>query len=172
MIESSSTLYKLIILYMLNKVSFPLTNTQISEFILDAGYTNYFNLQHAISEMSDSNLVTTETIRNTTYYRMTEEGQETLDFFGKEISEDIRSEIDAYLKTNAYELRNEASTLADYYKTTSQEYEAHCQVKERTGKLIEIVLTVPTEDAAKSICNNWPEKSREIYAYLMQVLLQ
>ena len=39
------TLYKLIILYMLNKVDFPLTTSQISEFILDEGYTSYFKLQ-------------------------------------------------------------------------------------------------------------------------------
>ena len=38
-------LYKLMVLYMLNKVDFPLTNSQISEFILDKGYTNYFTLQ-------------------------------------------------------------------------------------------------------------------------------
>ena len=36
------TLYKLIILYMLNKVDFPLTTSQISEFVLDEGYTTYF----------------------------------------------------------------------------------------------------------------------------------
>ena len=33
------TLYKLIILYMLEKVDFPLTNAQISGFVLDKGYT-------------------------------------------------------------------------------------------------------------------------------------
>ena len=47
----SFTLYKLIILYMLNEVDFPLTNSQISEFILDEGYTNYFKLQLALSEL-------------------------------------------------------------------------------------------------------------------------
>ena len=31
------TLYKLIVLYMLEKLDFPLTNGQISEFILDKG---------------------------------------------------------------------------------------------------------------------------------------
>ena len=36
------TLYKLIVLFMLQKVDFPLTNAQISGFILDKGYTNYF----------------------------------------------------------------------------------------------------------------------------------
>mgnify|MGYP000709529207 CR=1 FL=1 len=37
-------LYKLIILYMLDKVDFPLTNSQISEFILNEGYTTYFKI--------------------------------------------------------------------------------------------------------------------------------
>ena len=48
------TLYKLIVLYMLEKLDFPLTNGQISEFILDKGYTTYFTLQQALSEMVES----------------------------------------------------------------------------------------------------------------------
>ena len=52
----SFKLYKLIILYMLNKVDFPLTNSQISEFILDQGYTTYFKLQQALSELLSSGL--------------------------------------------------------------------------------------------------------------------
>ena len=69
------TLYKLIILYMLRKVNFPLTNAQISDFILGQEYTSYFHLQQAISEMLEADLVTAEVIRNTSYYRMTEEGK-------------------------------------------------------------------------------------------------
>ena len=45
------TLYKLIILYILDKVDFPLTNAQVSDFILEKEYTNYFNIQQAISEL-------------------------------------------------------------------------------------------------------------------------
>ena len=47
----SFKLYKLIVLYMLDKVDFPLTNSQVSEFILDEGYTTYFKLQQSISEL-------------------------------------------------------------------------------------------------------------------------
>ncbi|HIR76314.1 MAG TPA: DUF4364 family protein, partial [Candidatus Choladousia intestinipullorum] len=57
------TLYKLIILYMLQKVDFPLTNSQISEFILDRGYTTYFTLQSVISELIESEMIHQETIR-------------------------------------------------------------------------------------------------------------
>ena len=45
MIESTYSLYKLIILYMLKKVKFPLTNAQISDFMLGREYTSYFHLQ-------------------------------------------------------------------------------------------------------------------------------
>ena len=38
----STTLYKLMILYMLSKVNFPLSNTQLSSFMLDKQYTDYF----------------------------------------------------------------------------------------------------------------------------------
>ena len=49
--QDTLMLYKLMVLYMLNKVDFPLTNSQISEFILDREYTNYFHLQQALSEL-------------------------------------------------------------------------------------------------------------------------
>ena len=39
--QEQLTLYKLMILYLIEKVDFPLSNSQISEFILDKGYTNY-----------------------------------------------------------------------------------------------------------------------------------
>ena len=60
----SFALYKLIILYMLKKVDFPLTTAQISEFILDKGYTSFFKLQETLSEMLESNLVKTEETHN------------------------------------------------------------------------------------------------------------
>ena len=63
MIESSFTLYKLIILYMLQNVNFPLSNTQISDFILEKEYTNYFHLQEALSELQDTKLIEIEKVR-------------------------------------------------------------------------------------------------------------
>ena len=55
------TLYKLIVLYMLERVDFPLTTSQISDFILDKGYTSYFKLQEILSELTESDLLKVET---------------------------------------------------------------------------------------------------------------
>ena len=72
MSEESLTLYKLMILFMLDNLDFPLTNSQLSEFFVNHGYTSYFHLQQAISELVESEFVRTETIRNTTNYHLME----------------------------------------------------------------------------------------------------
>ena len=158
MIESSFTLYKLIILYMLQNVNFPLSNTQISDFILEKEYTNYFHLQEALSELQDTKLIEIE------------EGSKTLSFFENEISPEIREEIDRYMKEHSYELRKKASVVADYYKTAGDDYEVRCQARERKTTIFEIVVTVPSEEAAKKICSNWENRSQKIYASIMNEL--
>lgn len=168
----SLTLYKLIILYMLNKVNFPLTNNQISGFFLDKQYTTYFTLQQAISGLLESNFISIETIRNSSYYHITSEGDEILGFFGNKIPPAIIDDIDLFLIENKYELRNEVGTVADYYKSTNQDYIVHCQVKEGKTTLIELNLSVPTKEQASYMCNNWRDTSQEIYANIMKSLMK
>lgn len=164
------TLYKLIVLYMLNRVDFPLTRTQISDFILEREYTNFLTLQQVIGELIDAGLVSAETIRNRTQLILTGDGTQTLAFFENQISGTIKAEIDDYLRDNEIALRNETSILADYYKSTSGEYEAHLVAKDKGIHLIDITLSVPLEETAASICDNWQKKNQEIYQYLVREL--
>ena len=165
------TLYKLILLYMLDKVSFPMSNGQLSEFMLDKEYTDYFTVQTALSELVEASFLHLKTVRNTSLYSITDEGERTLEFFGKKISSQIRDEIDEDLKEPKYELRNEISVPADYYPTGNGEYAARCRVLEKGSAIIDLTLTVPTKEQAESICAHWGTRSQQLYAYLMQNLL-
>lgn len=167
----SITLYKLIILYMLNKVKFPLTNAQLSRFFLDNDYTDYFTLQKVLSELTESHLISIETIRNTSYYHITSDGGETLGFFVNRIPGAIMDDMDSFLMKNKYELRNEVGTIADYYKSTNQDYIVHCQVKEGKSTLIELNVSVPTKEDASAMCSKWKDSSQEIYAFVMKSLM-
>ena len=165
------TLYKLIILYMLNRVDFPLTKAQIGDFILEREYTNFLTLQQAIGELIDAGFVTAKSIRNRTHLILTEDGKQTLSFFGNQISDSIKKDIDEYFRNHELEMRNEVSILADYYKSTSGEYEAHLIAKDKGINLIDLTMSVPLEETAISICDNWQKKNQEIYAWLMANLL-
>lgn len=165
------TLYKLIILYMLEKVNFPLTNGQISEFVLEKGYTTYFTLQQAISEMVSTGFIREESTHNRTLYHLTEEGSETIQFFKSNISPAIRSDIDTFISEKAYELKNEVSVKADYYPNKSNEYSVRCQILEGNASLLDLTISVPTEAEAISVANNWSQKHQEVYAQIMATLL-
>lgn len=169
--ENALKLYKLIILYMLNRVDFPLTTSQISEFILDEGYTNYFKLQQTIGELAEEGFIREESTHNRTFYHLTEEGEETIHFFKNDISPAIRKDIEQFLRKKQYELKNEVSIKADYYPHSGNEYCVHCQVLERGAALIDLTITVPTEAEARTAANNWSGKNQEIYALIMKNLL-
>ena len=170
MTQEPLTLYKLIILYMLDRVTFPLTKAQVSDFILEKEYTNFLTLQQATAELIDAELITASTSRNRTYLEITAEGRETLSFFRSRINNSIRKDIDFFLNEHELEMRNEVSIQADYYKATSGEYEAHLQAKEKGVTVIELTLSVPDEDTASAICANWQKKNQDIYQYLIRQL--
>ena len=75
------TMYRVMILYMLNLVEYPLTNTQITNFVLEKEYTNYFTVQEAITSLLQTDLITAESTHNNTRYHLTDYGRQTLDFF-------------------------------------------------------------------------------------------
>lgn len=172
MLSEPMTLYKLMILYMLKQVNFPLTNAQLTDFFLEHEYTSYFTLQQALGELAEANLIRTESTHNTTRYEINHEGEETLEFFGKNISPAIMEDIDQYLKKNRFRMRNEVGNVADYYKSTNQDYIVHCEVREGKSTLIELNLSVPDRDQAELMCSHWKERSQEVYAFVMKQLMR
>ncbi len=171
MFSESITLYKLMVLYMLKKVNFPLSNAQMSDFFLNKEYTNYFTFQQVLNELLESNLIRVETIRNTSRYEMTKEGEEVLYYFGNKISEAIVEDMNQFLKDNKFKLRNETGIVSDYYKSTEHDYVVHCEVREGKSVLLEVNVTVPGEEQASVMCDNWKNHSQEIYAYIMKNLM-
>ena len=87
------------------------------------------------------------------------------------ISDAIKADIDEYLLENAFEMRNESCTRADYVRTETREYAVRCYVQEGKEKLIDLTFNVPTEEEAERVCARWPSKSQEIYMYIMEKLL-
>ncbi len=163
-------LYKLIILYMLDRIDeYTLTNSRITSFILDKGYTNLFNIHESLSELIDEGFISVSTIRNTQHYKITNLGEEALLYFENRISNPIKQEILDYFKQEKINLKNESEIYADFYYD-NQEYTVQCVIKERRETLIDLKLNVPSKALARSICDNWRAKSTEVYQYLINEL--
>ena len=145
------TVYKLIVLYMLQNTENTLTNSQISEFILDREYTNYFHLQQAISELVEAELITMDTRSN--------------------VSPEIKQEVREYLKSTGFKAQERIVTPADYYITKQGTYSVRCQLIEKGNSLIDLNIAAPNLEAAQSICKKWSTHYQEIYGKIMEELL-
>lgn len=172
MLSDPITLYKLMTLYMLERVNFPLTNAQLTDFFLEHEYTTYFTLQQALNELLEAGLIRMESLHNSSRYEITKEGADTLSFFGSNISSGIVDDIDAYLKENKFRLRNEVGVVSDFYKSTGQDYVVHCEVREGKTSLINLDVAVPDKEQAEIMCSHWKDRSQEIYSYVMKTLMK
>ena len=170
MVQDPLMLYKLIVLYMLDRVNFPMTGAQISDFMLEKEYTNFLTLQTVIGELTAAGMISSQSIRNRTHLSITTEGKETLRFFENRIGDAIKTDVKTYFQEKEFDLRNEVSVLADYYKATSGEFEARLVAKDRGISLIDLTLSVPTREMAENVCDNWQKKNQEIYQYVTKAL--
>ena len=165
------TLTKLIVLYMLDKVDFPITKAQIQDFILEKEYANYFSLTQAIFELTEDGFVESSSTHSTTFLALTDKGRDTLTFFQNRISEGIRNDINAFFEENRMEITNRVSVMTNYYRTSSGDYVADLSAREKSEDLINIRINMPTEESARAMCENWREKSSDIYSFILENLL-
>ena len=164
-------LYKLMILYILDRIDFPMTDSQLTDFFIGKNYTDYFTLHETINDLSEDGFISKEVIRNKTLYHITAAGGEALSFFFKDISPAARADIDDYLSAQRYQLKEEQSTPADYYEIKHSEYLAECKMLDRDSVLLNVQITVSNESEAERICNNWKDNSTDIYTYIVTKLL-
>lgn len=166
-----STLYKLMILYILNESEFPLTNSQVCEFLLEKGYTTYFTTQATISDLIEAQFISVKQKNNNSYYQLTTSGKETLEAFSSSISDGIKADVQAFLEDKHYMLRQSNEITATYLPKKNQEYEVDLTLKDGKEPLIRLQLSVSSELQAELICDHWSKKSTDIYNYLLNTLL-
>lgn len=179
MLSDPMTLYKLMVLYLLKHVSYPLTEDRLSEFFIAGNYTDYFRLKEILSQLTESAMIRKNAAATATHYTITPEGEEAFSYFGKRLPSEITEEMDRFLRENRVSIRNEVSINADYFPAadagsgavSGQDFTVVCEINEGRSRLLTLSFTVPDEEQAKYMCSKWKERSQEIYAYLIRQLM-
>ena len=156
---------------MLKRCQVPLSKSQIYDFILEKEYTNFLTLQEVFSELASSGLITEKTMANRTYLELTEDGAKTLEFFGNRVNPAVRDQIDEYLKANNMKLINETSIRGDYRKVADHEYEVRMIATDGNQVLMDLTMSVPTEETAQSMLDKWQNRNQDIYSFLVKELM-
>ena len=163
---------KLLLLYLIDRMDIPLSNSQISEFALAEDYMDYFALQQNLAEMTKSGFLDNFQDNNTTRYTILDKGAETLGFFEKRIPPEVRGKINKYVLDNRKTIKKDYEITANYfYDHTNNEYIVKCGVYEDENMLMELNISVVSKEQAKTICGNWKENVKTLYGDILMALM-
>ncbi len=164
------TVNKLIVLYLLSQVNMPLSLSQMTQIILERGYTDYFSLQQYLTELEKSMFITVSKQHNTSYYKICEKGLEALNFFSSRIPDFICKELDLFIEKNWRKFKSELDIHAEYTPGKTNEYMVHCTITENKSTLINLDINVGSKKQAIDLCNKWKANASSLYGDILQLL--
>ena len=172
MYENSAELAenKLLVLYVMESLKQPVTNTQLTEIILENNFINYFTLQQYISELISSDFLRYKKVNDKNLIYITEKGSSTLSFFSDRISSIKKKIIDDYLLSIKDYIKKELTIHSDYTLGKDNSFLVDLQALENDNLLISLKVSVPTKNQALSLCNRWKDNPSDIYNKIMNSL--
>ncbi|MBD7913694.1 DUF4364 family protein [Clostridium sp. Sa3CUN1] len=172
MYENSAELAenKLLVLYVMDSLKHPITNTQLTEIILENNFINYFTLQQYISELISSDFLRYEKVNDKNLVHITEKGTNTLSLFSDRISTIKKKIIDDYLHSMLESIKKELTIHSDYTIGKDNSFIVDLQALENDNLLISLKVSVPTKKQATSLSNRWKDNPSDIYNKIMNSL--
>ncbi len=162
---------KIKILYIINQFSVPLTNQQLTDFILEHDIMNYFDLQQYLTDLVESSMLEYSHSEGDQYYIITVSGKNTLELFSDRVSRNLRRTINDSIDSKKKSFVIKTNIEADYTKEDENDYMVHLSVKEGIYTLMDIKVNVVSNKHAKQICENWNKRAQHLYGDILNKLV-
>ncbi|MDN5352264.1 MAG: hypothetical protein PWQ12_1184 [Clostridiales bacterium] len=162
---------KIKILYIINQFSIPLTNQQLTDFVLKHDIMNYFLLQQYLTDLVDTSMLEYSASEDENYYIITESGKSTLELFSDRVSQSLRRTINDSIDALKKSFVIKTNITADYSKEDDNDYMVHLSVKEGIYTLMDIKVNVMSNKHAKAICDNWEKRAQYLYGDILNKLV-
>lgn len=161
---------KALILYVLNKVSEPISNDSLLKLLVSIDNMNYFYFQQFLLDLLENKYILSYKKDNETIYELTKEGKKALELVKDLIPGITKFKVDNNFKEKLGEIQNEISITADFIPQSEHEYNVECKIVENNQILFKIEVFAGSQDQAKKIIDNWKQNAEEIYPKLLDII--
>ena len=161
---------KALILYVLDKIGKPISNTALLKLITTINNMNYFYFQQFLLDLIETKYVIEYNKGKETIYELTSEGKQALELVKDSIPGYLKFKADHNFKENLRKIENELSVTADFTPNNEQDYTVKCQLTENNKTIFEIQTFATSREQAKTIVDNWMHNADLIYPKILEVL--
>lgn len=162
---------KLLLLYIIKFSPNRFTKEELTEFILDKNYMNYFFIQQYIGELLENQFI--EISHDGDYkYVLLSKGETTLNYFENKISDSIKEELDKTFRIQESITKKSAQVIGEYYqKENNDQYIVSLKLVENEETLFSLYFEVPSQEQSQIICANWKENTETIYQNIINMFI-
>lgn len=154
---------KLLLLYIFERLNIPLSNSHITQIILENNLIDYFSLQQYLSELVQSGFVKDTREDKRHMLTITPGGMDVLKFFTNRIPEIKREVIDEYLAKQMVSIKKDLEIIAEYEPYGSNMFMTSLKLKDGENTLIDLHLPAPSNSEARRLCGLWKDNYQEFY---------
>jgi predicted transcriptional regulator len=162
---------KLTILYAIKGTQHRVTNSEITDFIIQNDFLNYFELQQYISELIEASLLLEVTINDIIHYEITEKGYNSIKFFSERLDKNLRLKIDGKLENFKKAISNKSKPYS-YIIKSDEVYKIKLTLHKDGSALLNCEVQTDTEEKANKIASNWKKNHKRIHSAILETLLK
>ncbi len=174
--SQDSTVSKLTLLFILEKMEIPLTENSIIDICTSRNdWLNYMECKDVLYQLIEANFVYKSGTGNANEerYNITYEGQNCLEHFYDRIPAELREQIAEYAKENKVHFKRAQEYVSDYNKNDDGSYTVVLKIRSSlvNQSLFEMKVKTPSRQNAIETCKNWREKAHLVYEYVYETLM-
>lgn len=162
---------KLLLLHIIKSVTIPISNTQLTDIVLENSFINYFTLQQYISELVSTDFLKYVEVDTKKNLQLTTKGENVLLLFKDRISSPKLSQINNYISSKIEILRKEFSITADYTLANNDSFIVNLKAIENEAILLDLKVNVVSKKQAIDICTKWKSNPTDIYNKIINSLI-
>lgn len=162
---------KLILLYIIKNSPDSFDKNELLEYILEKDYLNFFLTNQYLSELLEGEFIELLKEEGKKKYMILEKGILALQYFDSKIPSKIKEGLKQDSKSFSYTQEKDTQILADYFLKQNKEYMVNLKLVENEETLFSVYISVPSSDAAKTICEKWKQDTQKVYTSIMDALI-
>lgn len=161
---------KALILYILDKVSKPISNDALLKLVISVENMNYFYFQQFLLDLLENKYIVNYIKTDESIYELTDEGRQALELTKDLIPGILKFNIDNHFKETLNDIEDSVSITSEYIPHSENDYSVKCKIVENNNTLFELQTFAGSREIAKSISNNWNKNANKIYPKILDIL--
>lgn len=163
---------KLIILYIMHKIEYSLSNSQLLKLLYDFEGFNYYYFQHILSDLVEQKYIINYQHGEEWLYKITPSGSNVLELTQNILPGIIKYKLDTLIENLQKNLKHDVTISAEYIPENGDAYITKCKVVENHKTLFELNIYCVSQEQAKIVSENWKNNAIELYPQFIELLTQ